>query len=215
MEKELYKTLGDAKCQELSKKETTLWNVLQLSQSRVNAQVRGVVLEGIAKDFIREFLPAKFGLKSGLIFDAESKRTSPQCDAIIYKGAPLLEFTDVVVVEKEQVKAIFEIKAWIAQTDIFGTRSGSTRNPNSGLALAFNQRKDFRPAEASYILFTFELHSSSTDAEVLRRLKEVSDSYAIVIRREPKIERQRGKEPWDYNFDNSISKLIEWLRNLS
>lgn len=42
------------------------------------------------------FLPAGFGLKSGLVFDAKRKETSPQCDAIIYKGVPLLEFTDVV-----------------------------------------------------------------------------------------------------------------------
>ncbi len=89
---DLYKTLGDAKCQELFRKDATLWNMLDLSKTPKSTQVRGVVLESISKDFIREFLPAGFGLKSGLIIDAESKEISPQCDAIIYKGVPLLEF---------------------------------------------------------------------------------------------------------------------------
>ena len=74
--------------------------MLELSDTRKNAQVRGVVLESIAKDFIREFLPTEFRVKSGLILDAEHKETSPQCDAIIYKGVPLLEFADTVIVGK-------------------------------------------------------------------------------------------------------------------
>ncbi len=98
MESELYKTLGDAKCVELSKKTKTLWRPLDLSETRKSTQVTGAVFEGIAKDFIREYLPTGFGVKSGLVFDARRKTTSPQCDAIIYKGIPLLDFTDIVVV---------------------------------------------------------------------------------------------------------------------
>ena len=105
MKEELYKALGEAKCEELAKKSWSLWHLLGLSEGRKSAQVRGVVQEGIARDFIREFLPQGFGLKSGLIFDADINKMSPQIDAIIYTGAPLLEFTDVVVVEKEQAKA--------------------------------------------------------------------------------------------------------------
>ena len=216
---DLYETLGYAKCVELSKKSRTFWDMLKLADSPKNAPVGGVVREGIAKDFIREFLPAGFGLKSGLVFDAEKKKTSPQCDAIIYKGVPLLEFTDVVVVEKEQVKAIFEIKAWIDQGTIFGRKIKGTkdRNPKSGLASAFNRRKDFLPTGAKYILFAFALSSSAADAKVIERLRdeEICHSYAIVLRWEPKIERNRGKEPAVYNFDNSVSRLIKWLRNLS
>ena len=202
---DLYKTLGDAKCKELSGKDTTLWNVLKCSPSPVNAQVRGAVLEGISKDFVREFLPAGFGLKSGLVFDAKSKGISPQCDAIIYKGVPLLEFTDTVVVEKEQVKAILEIKSYVYTPTIFGTK----------LALDFKRKKEFLPSEASYILFAFELYSGSTNYEIVEKLKEICDCYAIVLRYESKTERERGKEEKTYNFDNSVSRLIEWLRNLS
>jgi len=209
---ELCRTLGDAKCVELSKKSRTFWDTLKLSDSRKNTVVGGAVREGIAKDFIKEFLPAGFGLKSGLVFDTNTKKMSPQIDAIIYKGAPLLEFTDVVVVEKEQVKAIFEIKAGIVQGTLFGRESQGIRNPRSGLASAFKRRKDFLPAGARYILFAFSLSSSSTDSEVCERLKEICDSYAIVLRREPK----RKHKPNVYNFgDNSVSRLIEWLRNLS
>ncbi len=212
---ELYKTLGYAKCVELSKKSRTFWDMLKLAESRKNAPVGGVVREGIAKDFIREFLPAGFGLKSGLVFDAEKKKTSPQCDAIIYMGVPLLEFTDVVVVEKKQVKAIFEIKSWIDQPLIFGAKRQGIRNPNSRLAYGFEQMSNFLPAEARYILFAFSLSSSSPDAQVIERLKKICDSYAIVLRWEPKTEQKKGKEPAIYNFDNSVSRLIEWLRNLS
>jgi len=212
---ELYRTLGEAKCEELAKKSWGLWHMLELSETRKSAQVRGAVFEGLAKDFIKEFLPPGFGLKSGLVFDTNTKKMSPQIDAIIYKGAPLLEFTDVVVVEKVQVKAIFEIKALIDQPMIFGPKREGIRNPNSGLAYDFKQRKNFLPAEAKYILFAFELHSAYPDAEVVKRLKEICDSYAIVIRREPLVERKEGKEPRVTNFDNSVSRLIKWLRNLS
>ncbi len=210
MKEELYKALGEAKCEELAKKSWSLWHLLGLSEGRKSAQVRGVVQEGIARDFIREFLPQGFGLKSGLVFDAEAdedKKISPQIDAIIYRGAPLLEFSDVAVVEKEQVKAIFEIKSYIDQTDIFGSERKGVRNPNTGVARQLNRIKDFLPPDGRCILFTFELHSRSTDAEVIARLKKICDSYGVVIR------RARGARVT--NFDGSIGRLIEWLRNLS
>jgi len=96
---ELYRTLGYTKCVELSKKSSTLWEMLELSETRKSAQVGGTVREGMARDFIKEFLPLGFGLKSGLIFDTNTKKMSPQIDGIIYSGVPFLEFTDVVVVE--------------------------------------------------------------------------------------------------------------------
>ena len=184
---ELYRTLGYAKCVELSKKSRTFWEMLKLADTPKNAPVGGVVREGIAKDFVREFLPAGFGLKSGLVFEA-----------------------------------ICEIKSWIDQGTIFGRKIKGTkdRNPKSGLASEFKRRKDFLPAEAKHILFAFALSSSSTDAQVIERLNEnkieikTCDIYAIVLRWEPQIERKRGRES-HYNFDNSISRLIEWLRNLS
>lgn len=215
MRSELYQSLGEAKSEELAKKCWSLWHLQELCEGRRSAQVGGVVREGIARDFVREFLPQGFGLKSGLIFDVETKKMSPQIDAIIYKGVPLLEFTDVVVVEKRQVKAIFEIKSWIGQNDIFGTGSKGTRNPDTGLISVFRSRKQFLPPEGKYILFTFELHSASRDKDVIERLREVCDSYVAVIRREPAIERKAGKEPRVTNFDDSVGRLIQWLRSLT
>ncbi len=214
MKKDLYKTLGEAKCEELAKKSWGFWTLLELGTTRKNAQVRGVVMEGIAKDFIREFLPTGFRLKSGLIFDSRAKNMSPQIDAIIYSGVPLLDFTDAVVVEKEQVKAIFEIKSWVDQTNLFGHKSAGIRNPNSGLFAELHQRKPFLQTNAISILFTFELHSSSRDKEVITRLREICDRFAVVIRREPLVERKKGKPGRVMDFSNSISGLIEWLRNL-
>ena len=217
MEEELYKTLGDAKCQELSGRQDTLRKMLKLSEGRKSAQVGGAVLEGVARDFIREFLPVSFGIKSGLIFDVKTKKMSPQLDGIVYTGAPLLEFTDVVVVEKEQVKAILEVKSYIDTPTIFGglKKGAGDRDPDTGLANDFGQKKIFLPQGAKYILFAFELWSSATDTRILERLKDICDSYAIVVRKESKVEQKGGKEAEVYNFDNSVSDLIEWLRNLS
>jgi len=122
-----------------------------------------------------------------------------------------LEFTDVVVVEKEQVKAIFEIKSWIDTTAIFGDKDKGAgyRTPATGLFKAFEDRRRFLdPEAAKYILFAFELAAKKQDSEVINRLKQISNMYAIVSRR--KIGRH-----WDLDFDNSVSELIEWLRNLS
>lgn len=210
----IYKTLGEAKSLELSRKSKTLWDVQHLSQSRKSAQVAGIVLEGIGRDFIREFLPAGFELKSGLVFDAEKRILSPQCDGIIYSGAPLLNFTDVVLVEKEQARAIIEIKAYIDQTGIFGALKGKTRDPNTHLASEYLRRKEFLRPGDKYILFAFDLWSSASDAEVIERLRQISDVYAIVRRFEPRSERKTGKEREVPNFDESISRLIKWLRTL-
>lgn len=215
MEGKLYKTLGDAKSNELAKKSYSLWAMLKMGKGRMSSQVGGAVREGIARDFIREFLPPGFGLKSGLVFDANTKKMSPQIDAIIYNGAPLLQFTDVAVVEKEQVKAIFEIKSNIDQPLIFGVKSQGSRKSNTKLAYGYNKIKPFLPSGAKYIIFAFELRSRETDREVSKRLKEICDSYAVVIRREPQVERKAGKEPRTVNFNNSVSDLIEWLRKLS
>ena len=211
---DLYKTLGDAKCQELFRKDATLWNVLQLSEGRKSGQVYGTVLEGIARDFIREFLPGGFGIKSGLVFDkdAETEKMSPQIDGIIYSGVPLLEFTDVVVVEKEQVKAIVEVKSYVYTPTIFGdlkNKEARTRDRDSGLALDFKLKKEFLPSGANYILFAFELSSGSTGDKIIERLKKICDRYAIVLRLKSRDESEK------YNFDNSVSELIKWLRNLS
>ena len=188
-----------------------------LSKERSSTQVGGAVREGIARDFVRGFLPVGFGLKSGLIFDAEKKKASPQCDAIIYKGVPLLDFTDTVIVEKEQVKAIFEIKSWIDITAIIGDKykESKDRDHATGLFKAFKDRQRFLdPQAAKYILFAFELSAKKQDIELIDRLKQISNMYAIVSR------KKIGK-PWEsdesyaLDFDNSISELIEWLRNLS
>ena len=69
--------------------------------------------------------------------------------------------------------------------------------------------REFSPLEANYILFAFALSSASTDGEIIGRLKEICDSYAVILRWEPKIEQNRRKKPEVYNFDNSISELIK------
>ena len=103
--------------------------------------------------------------------------------------------------EKEQVKAILEIKSYVYTPTIFGTK----------LALDFKRKKEFLLSEANYILFAFALYSGSNDNEVIERLKKICDIYAIILRWEPK----KWHKPNIYNFDSSVSRLIKWLRNLS
>ena len=217
MENELYKNLGEAKSQEVFRKYMTLSNLYAMAKHRTrNPQVAGKVYEGIAKDFIREFLPIGFRIKGGLIFDVAKKKLSPEIDAIIYRGAPFLEFTDAVIAEQKQVEAILEIKSWIGTADIFGDmnkRSGN-RNPNSRLFSKFRDRKDFIQPTAKYILFTFALGSNEQNDKVINRLKEISDMYAIVGRKMIG-HTWRGDYDFDFDFDDSISELIKYLRNLN
>lgn len=217
MKEGLYKALGDAKCQELYAKYQSFWNILELGQGRKNALLRGRVQEGIAKDFVREFLPPGFDISNGLIFDCAKRQMSPQCDAIVYNSSPLWQSGEVVIVEERQVKAALEVKSYIDTTAIFGemAKGAKDRNSDTGLANDFKQKKTFLPTGAEYILFAFELWSAATDTEILRRLKDICDSYAIVVRKESRVEQKGGKEAEIYNFDSSASKLIEWLRKLS
>ena len=178
---ELYRTLGYAKCVELSKKSRTFWDMLKLPDSRKNAPVGGAVLEGIAKDFIREFLPTGFKIKGGLIFDIQNGKLSPEIDAIIYRGVPLLEFTNAVIAEPEQVQAIFEIKWWIGNNTIF--KESGERNSEGGLFEAYEDKRHFIQSTVKYILFVFALESNRQDDEVDNRLREISDMYAIRVGR--------------------------------
>lgn len=211
-----YSTLGESKCQELIQKAESLWSFLDLSNTRKSSQVYGRVLEGIAKDFIREFLPTQFKIKSGLVFDNERNTMSPEIDGIIYEGAPLLDFTDVAVVQKKQVRAIVEVKSYINITNLFGElKSDESRDPNTYLADDFNRRKGFVPSGAKYVLFAYELQLELDNTQVIKRLNSVCDNYAIVLRYKPKIDRETGKENWYYNLNDSVSWFIKWLRNMS
>jgi hypothetical protein len=217
MENELYRNLGEAKSREVFRKYMTLSNLYEMAKHRTrNPQVAGKVYEGIAKDFISEFLPAGYKIKGGLIFNVEEKKLSPEIDAIIYRGVPFLEFTDAVIAEKKQVEAILEIKSWIGSTDIFGEMNKKTgnRDSNSGLLSKFEERRLFIQPTAKYILFAFALGSNAQNNVVTNRLKNICDMYAIVSRK--KIgHRWSNDADFEYNFDESVSGLIRYLRGLS
>jgi len=205
-------TLSNNKSREIFAKLNSLWNIFDMAEKGASRQIGGAVPEGIARDFIREFLPIGFRLKNGLIFDENSNELSPQIDGIVYHGVPLLEYTDVVVVEKKKVKGALEIKSWISQPDIFGKKTTKGRDIDSGLITEYKRRKKYLPAASPYILFVFSLSSSTSDVEVSNRLKQICDMYAIVSRRLPS--KMHSQEEREYNFDDSISHLIDWLKSL-
>ena len=207
--------MGEAKSRELYEKYNTLFSIYSISKVGTRSkQIGGRVPEGIAKDFVREFLPAEFKIKSGLIFDEKTTKLSPQIDAIIYEGVPLLDYSDVAIVEKENVKGIFEVKSWVAENDIFGQKTKKGKDPKTGLFEQYDKLKPFLPSKSSYTLFVFSLSSASPTKKVIDRLKQICDMYAVIGRGVPRRERAAHQEDTIYNLDNSVSKLIEWLRNL-
>jgi len=217
MESELYKNLGEAKSREVFRKYMTLSTLYEMAKHRTrNPQVAGKVYEGIAKDFISEFLPIGFRIKGGLIFDVENKKLSPEIDAIIYRGVPFLEFTDAVIAEQKQVEAILEIKSWIGTADIFGEmdKKSGYRDSDSRLLSKFEERRAFIQPTAKYILFAFALGSNERNHKVVTRLEHICNMYAIVA-------RKRVGHPWgsdanfEFNFNDSVSGLIKYLRGLS
>ena len=203
---ELYRTLGNDKSREVFRKYMTLSNLYEMAKRGTrNPQIAGKVYEGIAKDFIREFLPPGFRVKSGLIFDVDKRKLSPEIDAIIYRGVPFLEFTDAVIVEQEQVEAILEIKSSIGTNDIF---------EDEELLKASEDRRRFIQATAKYILFAFASESSRQDDEVDNRLRQISNMYVIVGKK--KIGQSwKSDANLEFNFKESVSGLIKYLRNLS
>ena len=207
----LYRNLGIAKSRELGQKYNALYEVYGIAKSG-SKQITGVVCEGIAKDFVSESLPAGLRIKSGLVFDPVAQEISPQIDGIIYRGVPLLDYTDVAVIEKRNVLGIMEVKSWIGKNDIFGNKDDvfpEGRNPNTGLIQGYLDRKKFVEEVIPYVLFAFEVYSDSPKSEVVDRLKKICDTYVVVRRKVPR------KKEYKYNFDLSVSRFINWLRNLA
>ena len=216
----IYVNLGEAKSRELYQKYYALNEILE--EGKRSKQIGGIVSEGISRDFIREFLPTQFKVKNGLVIDSISGGVSPQIDAIIYNGTPFLEYTDVVIVEKQQVKALVETKSFIDKPSIFGVKATKKskvvvagRDRETGLAVIYKKRKPFLPEKAPYILFTFDISCDALDNDIINRLKQISDMYVVVGRSISRKQRRHGEEEdTKYNFDHSVSRLIKWLRNL-
>ena len=173
--------------------------------------------EGIARAFISSYLPEGFYIKSGQILDPIERRISPQIDAIIFEGVPLLDYADEVIVEFSQVRGVFEIKSYIDKTALFGKLEKSTgvRDSQEGLAKAYRQRLPFVPRpDGKYYLFTFDVITDCLDEELIGRLGEVCDDYVVVARHISRRERLAGKDNVQHDFGNSVGHLVEWLRSL-
>ena len=201
MSHDVYQTLAEGKCEELAKKAWALNHLYDRMDGRGNSVVGGTVKEAIARDFIREYLDPGLTLKPGLVFDDQTNTMSPQLDGIIYSGAPLLQYTDVAVVRKQQVKAIVEVKALI-------------QVPGRGWDHTYKKCSAYKPDGRPYILFGFELWGKLCDQEVLKHLKPFCDEFAVVIRREPAAAVKAGLPARNINFDGSVGRLIEWLHRL-
>jgi len=70
-------------------------------------KIKGDYTEAIVRDFIGRFLPQNFRVGHGLIYNSEIRKTSPECDVIVYdvgRSAPIFRSEDLVVVNSRYVR---------------------------------------------------------------------------------------------------------------
>ena len=103
-----YPRVGHSKAKELYVKNEATLRVL--TKDNKQTEVRDVIQEGIVREFIGQFIPKGYGVGRGFVYDPDTKKHSPETDAILYTGPPLMEFGDIVVTEKSQTKLMVEVK---------------------------------------------------------------------------------------------------------
>jgi hypothetical protein len=212
-----YPRVGHSKARELYVKNEATLRVL--TKERTKKEVRDVVQEGIVREFMEQFIPRGWEVGRGFVYDPDTKKHSPEIDAILYTGPPLMEFGDVVVTEKSQTKLMVEVKSWAKLADLFGKplkdRKGKTRkkddgtilrDPNTDFQTFYRERSSFGE---KYVLFIFSLEVSKKipDQMIWNSMNKLSDMWVVVWRKSGK------KKLFDYG--NSVSKFIEQLRTLN
>ena len=84
----------------------------QLRALTLQSKIQGDYHEALIRDLISRFIDEKLAVKHGLIYN-DKKQRSNECDVIVYeKGKkPLFESGDLVIVNQEFVKFVFQVKS--------------------------------------------------------------------------------------------------------
>lgn len=211
-----YPRVGHSKAKELYVKNEATLRVL--TKDSTQKEVRDVVQEGIVREFIGQFIPRGYEVGRGFVYDPSTKKHSPEIDAILYTGPPLMEFGDIVVTEKSQTKLMVEVKSWAKLADLFGkplkdkkgkarkTKDGTVlRDPNTDFQTFYRERNPFGDKYALFI-FSLEVSKKIPDEMIWSSMNKLSDIWVVVWRKSGK------KKSFDYG--NSVSKFIEQLKRI-
>lgn len=77
------------------------------------SKIQGDYYEALIRDFVRRFIPERFRVGYGLLYDEEGRR-SRECDVVIYDALdrkPLFKSQDLVIVNSKDVKFVMQVKS--------------------------------------------------------------------------------------------------------
>jgi hypothetical protein len=80
------------------------------------SKVKGDYTEALVRDFIRRFVPQRYKVGHGIVYNSRTGQSSRECDIIVYdvsEAAPLFEFPDLVIVDSDRVKIVMQVKSTI------------------------------------------------------------------------------------------------------
>ncbi|UCF08555.1 MAG: hypothetical protein JSW28_02375 [Thermoplasmata archaeon] len=207
--------VGHSKTKELYVKNTTALRLLEIDGPQKG--VRDLVQGGIVREFIEQYLPKGCEVGRGFVYDLRMKKHSPEIDAIVYKGPPLIRYGDFVITDKGQTLLMVEVKHMARKGDIFGKslkdRKGKTlkgkdgaplRDSKTDFQVLYRERRNFG---YQYVLFVFamEISQKIPDEDIKKGFYKMSDIWVVVW-------RKKGKKK-SFDYENSVSKFIETLRN--
>lgn len=84
-------------------------------------KIKGDYTEAIVRDFVGRFLPRRYEVGHGLVYNSTTGRKSPECDVIVYdveRAAPLFKSEDLVIVDGNYVIIVMQVKSQLTSTTL-------------------------------------------------------------------------------------------------
>jgi hypothetical protein len=168
---------------------TTIWHKGERGRQREN----GLLM------FLREMLPAAYGVGTGEIIPFSGDKPSPQCDIIIYDGLKMPIFGIEHAVQQvpiEGVYAVIETKSVIDSKAIADARGKFAKIRNlPRVRLKARMRKDFRRGPL-FILFGYRF-ATTTEAcrDFAMEFSDKADVEVVVLEKGLTIWLEKKGEP--------------------
>ena len=84
-------------------------------------KIKGDYTEAIVRDFVGRFLPRRYEVVHGLVYNSKTGKKSPECDVIVYdieRAAPLFKSEDLVIVDGNYVRIVMQVKSQLTSTTL-------------------------------------------------------------------------------------------------
>ena len=84
----------------------------------LQSKIQGDYHEALVRDFVRRFVPQRFEVGYGIVFD-EKMQKSRECDVIVYETRerrPLFKSQDLIIVDSESVKIVIQVKGMLTSS---------------------------------------------------------------------------------------------------